>query len=70
MSAAAALPQLCLDYRKCKIAFVYSLPELKAGGAFREQQEGGWQREAAEQDERVCRARTCCTTAVKQIGFV
>ncbi|CAB1447248.1 unnamed protein product [Pleuronectes platessa] len=28
-------PQLCLDYRKCKSAFVYSHEELEAGGGFK-----------------------------------
>ena len=65
MSAAAALPQLCLDYRKCKIAFVYSLSVLSESS-----REGGWQREAAEREggrerqqragyERVCAGPGC-----------
>lgn len=82
--AAATLPQSCLDYRKCKIAFVYSHAELKAGGGFKVQQPARMaesRRGCSERTGRIwaraclqaaseARPRMCCKTVVKQIGLV
>ncbi len=82
VSTAATLPQLCLDYRKCKIAFVYSHTELKAGGGLKSAaaSEDGRELERLQRAgriwERVClqaaseaRPRMCCKSVVKQIGL-
>lgn len=81
VSTDAAPPQLCLDHRKCKIAFVYN-QLCKAGGGLKVQQPA-WmmaERQRVKQQtgriwERVClqaaseaQPRMCCKTVVKQIG--